>query len=29
MYIYLPKIWGIGNADNYIDGSNNLSAIVS
>ena len=29
-YIYLPKIYmGIGNdADNYNDGSNNLSAIV-
>jgi hypothetical protein len=27
IYIYPKNIWGIGNdADNYIDGSNNLSA---
>jgi hypothetical protein len=28
-YIYPQNIWGIGNyADNYIDGSNNLTAIL-
>ena len=28
-YIYPKNIWGIGNyADNYIDGSNNLSSIL-
>ena len=28
--IFTPKIWGIGNdADNYMDGSNNLSAILN
>ena len=30
IYIYPKNIWGIGNdADNYIDGNNNLSAILS
>jgi hypothetical protein len=29
IYIYPKNIWGIGNyADNYIDGSNNLSSIL-
>jgi hypothetical protein len=29
IYIYPKNIWGIGNdADYYIDGSNNLSAIL-
>ena len=30
VYIYQKNIWGIGNdADNYIDGTNILSAILS
>jgi hypothetical protein len=29
VYIYPKNIWGIGiDADNYIDGSNNLSTIL-